>query len=353
MYVGTIHGFCLDLLQTYLYKFLKYSVLSEVQQRLLIDRHSNESGLTDLVITTGQRLQRWTDSKLYQKVLSIIREAQIDEAALGDHPVRAAFDKYHALLDKKGYLDYSRIMYEAVVALSGNHDLREKLSARVKYLIVDEYQDVNPLQECLIRLLHDLGAQLCVVGDDDQTIYQWNGSDIDNILSFADRYPGVHKIPLAENFRSSKGVVETAKNVVERNTARLPKSMVSREKQPFKHGDLLCLRFADPDTEAAWIVRKIADMRGVPFEEKGVSRGLAWSDCAILLRSVRGSAAPILQALRAANIPYVVKGMTGLFDTVEVQAASGIFMYLNGEIDRAHLSAVSRPQGRPGGDLQP
>jgi DNA helicase-2/ATP-dependent DNA helicase PcrA len=338
MYVGTIHGFCLDLLQTYLYKFLKYSVLSEVQQRLLIDRHSSESGLTDLVTTTGQRLERWKDSKLYQKVLSIIREAQIDEAALGDHPVRAAFEKYHALLDKKGYLDYSRIMYEAVVALSGNQDLREKLSARVKYLIVDEYQDVNPLQECLIRLLHDLGAQLCVVGDDDQTIYQWNGSDIDNILSFADRYPAVSKIPLAENFRSSKGVVETAKNVVERNAGRLPKSMVSKEKQPFKHGDLLCLRFADPDTEAAWIVRKIADMRGVPFEEKGETRGLAWSDCAILLRSVRGSATPILQALRAANIPYVVKGMTGLFDTAEVQAATGIFFYLVGEINRANLT---------------
>lgn len=338
MYVGTIHGFCLDLLQTYLYQFLKYSVLSEVQQRLLIDRHSIESGLTDLVTTTGQRLERWKDSKLYQKVLSIVREAQIDEAALGGHPVRAALEKYHALLDKKGYLDYSRILYEAVMALVENQELRDKLAGRVKYLIVDEYQDVNPLQECLIRLLHGLGAQLCVVGDDDQTIYQWNGSDIGNILSFSERYPDVCKISLAENFRSSRGVVDTAKNVVERNADRLAKSMVSKEKQPFKHGDLLCLRFADPEKEAAWIVRKIADMRGVPFEEKGVIRGLAWSDFAILLRSVKGSGAPFLQALRAANIPYVVKGMTGLFDTAEVQAAAGIFRYQAGEIDRNALS---------------
>lgn len=338
MYVGTIHGFCLDMLQTYLFKFLKYSVLSEVQQRLLIDRHSNESGLTDLTTINGQRLQRWKDSRLYQKLLSIVREAQIDEDALGSHPIRTALAKYHTLLDKKGYLDYSRILYEAVVALSGNQELREKLAARVKYLIVDEYQDVNPLQECLIRLLHDLGAQLCVVGDDDQTIYQWNGSDIENILNFADRYPAVHKIPLAENFRSSKGIVETAKSVVERNAVRLPKSMVSKEKQSFKHGDMLCLRFANPETEASWIIQKITDMRGVPFDESGVTRGLAWSDCAILLRSVRGSAAPILQALREANIPYIVKGMTGLFDTQEVQAATGIFLYLNGEINREMLS---------------
>jgi len=337
MYVGTIHGFCLDMLQTYLFKFLKYTVLSEVQQRLLIDRHSKESGLSDLLTTTGQRLQRWKDSKLYQKVLSIIREAEIDETALGDHPIKAALGKYHALLDKKRYLDYSRILFEAVAALRDNQELQEKIASRVKYLIVDEYQDVNPVQERLIKQLHDLGAQLCVVGDDDQTIYQWNGSDVDNILKFANRYPGVHKIPLAENFRSSKGIVESAKSVVERNSGRLSKDMVSKEKQLFKHGDMLCLRFADPDTEAAWIVRKIIDMRGIRFEETGVTRGLSWADCAILLRSVRGSATPIIQALRAANIPYVVKGMTGLFDTAEVKAAAGIFSYLVGEIDRVLL----------------
>lgn len=340
MFVGTIHGFCLDILQTYLFKYLKYSVLSEVQQRLLIDRHSKESGLSDLTTTTGQSLQRWKDSKLYQKVLSIVREAQIDEAALGKHPVRAALVKYHALLDKKGYLDYSRILYDAVKALAANQELREKLSARVKYLIVDEYQDVNPLQECLIKQLHDLGAQLCVVGDDDQTVYQWNGSDIGNILSFNTRYSGVRQVPLAENFRSSKGVVETARNVVERNANRLSKVMVSKEKQAFRHGDLLCLNFPSPDQEAAWIIQKLSEMRGIPFTEKDVTRGLAWSDCAILLRSVKNSAPPILQALRAANIPYIVKGMAGLFDTVEVQAAVGIFRYLVGEENRDELAAL-------------
>lgn len=177
MFVGTIHGFCLDMLQTNLFKYLKYSVLSEVQQRLLIDRHSKESGFSDLATTDGKPLLWRIDSKLYQKILAIVREAQINEAAFGNHPVRAALAKYHSLLDRKGYLDYSRILYDAVSALVADQELRKKLAARVKYLIVDEYQDVNPLQECLIKQLHDLGAQLCVVGDDDQTIYQWNGSD--------------------------------------------------------------------------------------------------------------------------------------------------------------------------------
>ena len=339
MYVGTIHGFCLEMLQTYLFRFLKYSVLSEVQQRLLIDRYSNDSGLTDLVTTTGQRLSRWKDSKLYQKVLSIVREAQIDNSYISEHPINTALEKYHAVLDRKRYLDYSRILYEAVIALRVNLELKNKIASRVKYLIVDEYQDVNPLQEELIRQLHELGAQLCVVGDDDQTIYQWNGSNVDNILNFANRYPNVYKIPMAENFRSSKGIVETAKSVVERNTVRLPKDIISKEKQSFKYGDMLCLRFDDTNSEADWIAKKIIEMRGIRLEEEGKNRGLTWRDCAILLRTVKGSATPIIHSLRAANIPYIVKGMTGLFDTAEVKAAAGIFYYLVGEID--HMSLLN------------
>ncbi len=211
------------------------------------------------------------------------------------------------------------------------------MAARIKFLIVDEYQDVNPLQECLIQLLHGLGAQICVVGDDDQTIYQWNGSDIANIVEFAQRYLAVFQVPLDDNFRSSKGVVETARSVVERNGGRLSKRMRSQEQQIFDYGDLLSLKFASLEEEAQWITKKIQDLRGIPFTEKSQTRGLTWSDCAILLRSVRNSAAPILMALRRAGIPYVVKGMNGLFDTPEVKAAVSIFYYLNDEIDRQAL----------------
>lgn len=342
MFVGTIHGFGLDLLQSYLFRFLKYSVLSEVQQRLLIDRNSNRSGLRDLTTHDGKQLERWKDSKLYMKILSLVREAQIDEGALGDHPVRQALDKYKTLLHDHRYLDYSMILTEAVEALMSDAGLRQKMADRVKYLIVDEYQDVNPLQEDLIRLLHDLGAQLCVVGDDDQTIYQWNGSDIANIVGFADRYPGVRRIALAENFRSSEGVVESARQVVARNDGRLKKRMQSAGTQSFQHGDLLSLKFDNPTSEAQWIARKIKEMRGMPFTENGETRGLSWSDCVILLRSVKNSAGHILDALREAGIPYVVKGMAGLFGTTEIQAACAIFHYLAGNASMTDLEQAWR-----------
>jgi len=337
MYVGTIHGFCLDLLQTYEHRFLKYSVLSDVQQRLLIDRHSKQSGLTDLTTRDGKPLKRWVDSRLYQRLLSMVREAVIDEQALGDHPIRAALDNYNALLHSKRFLDYSMLLTEAVQAIATDQPLRNKLTERLRYLIVDEYQDVNPLQEALIKQLHDLGAQVCVVGDDDQTIYQWNGSDIDNILSFAERYPAVTRIAMGDNFRSSPGVVDTGRRVAEGNQARLPKDMQSRNSQTFDQGDLLALGFDSPEAEAAWIADRIQALRGQPFTERDDTRGLTWSDCAILLRSVKNSGQSIVDALRDAGIPYLIRGMNRLFETPEIQAARAIFYYLNDEISQAEL----------------
>lgn len=337
MYVGTIHGFCLDLLQSYEHRYLKYSVLSDVQQRLLIDRHSQESGLSDLVTHDGKPLKRWVDSKLYQKVLSMVREAEIDEAELGDHPIRQALAKYAGLLDRKRYLDYSTLLTEAVQSLATDGNLQGKMAERVKFLIVDEYQDVNPLQETLITLLHRLGAQVCVVGDDDQTIYQWNGSDIGNILGFRERYPAVAQIEMGDNFRSSRGVVDSARRVAEGNAGRLPKTMQSRDQQPYEQGDLLALGFRSPEEEAAWIVGKIQALRGRPFVENDETRGLTWSDCAILLRSVKNSAEPIVAALRKAGVPYLIKGMNRLFETREIEAARAIFYYLNDEIGAHEL----------------
>src|SRR3989449_4986728 len=99
----------------------------------------------------------------------------------------------------------------------------------IRYVVVDEYQDVNPLQERLVRGLVRFGANLCVVGDDDQTIYQWRGSQVANIVSFSQRYAGVQQVVLDDNFRSSKGVVELGRSIADRIPAaeRLAKKMVA------------------------------------------------------------------------------------------------------------------------------
>ncbi len=335
MYVGTIHGFCLDLLQRYDTEYLKYDILDEVQQRLFIDRYHQQCGMASL------GLKRWVESSVFIRLLGVLRESSPDPKAKGLKVAREALETYQSLLEEHRYLDYDEVLVQAVALLLSRPDVRERVAERIKYLTVDEYQDVNPIQEALIRTLHDLGANLCVVGDDDQNIYQWRGSDVSTILTFAERYPNVDQITLAENFRSTDSVVKSARACIEHNEKRLPKAMSSSRKRPAERGDLVCLAFDTPEEEATWIADKVLAMRGVPYtEDDGRTRGLSWSDCAVLLRSVRHCARPIVDALRDRGIPHLVTGMTGLFDTPEAQAAVAVFQYMDHEIEEADLAAA-------------
>lgn len=341
MYVGTIHGYCLQFLQDYLFKFLKYSVLSDVQNNLLVARNSQKSGLkqTELLNDKGCLSRGSRDVKIFVEIMNVVREDHVDFDEL-PKPIVTALEMYTQLLDEHRYLDYSRIQLEAVQALTDTEDesclkAQKKIADQIKYVIVDEYQDVNPLQEDLIRRLHDLGAKVCVVGDDDQTIYQWRGSEVRNILEFEDRYPDVKTVKMGDNFRSSRAVVDAGRQIAETNIERLPKPAHAAGHQPYDRGDLLALRFDGPEEEAQWIADKIRKMRGVVFEDRPNSpgRGLTWSDCAILLRSVKNSAGPIIEALNEADIPYIVKGFSNLFDNAEVQAAVRLFDYVAGEAE--------------------
>ena len=330
MFVGTIHAYCLNLLQSPpLYRYLKYRVLTDVRQRLLIDRYSQQSGLTRVPLLSGGTLQRWKDSRLYQQLLAICAEGEVDRKTLPPE-VANAIDDYTSLAHSKKYLDYSMIISEALEAVRKNTVLRQKLSDSVKYLVVDEYQDVNPVQEDLIRELHDLGANLCVVGDDDQTIYQWRGSEVRNIIEFDKRYAAVKRVPLNDNFRSSKGIVLAARRVIEANPERLPKKMESTDAQPYARGDLLALTFRSPEEEARWVAEKIKALHGTEYRDKPIAppRGLTFGDFAVLLRSVRHDAGAILSALDTAGIPYIVGGMNGLFDTPEIDAIRKTFFFL-------------------------
>lgn len=338
MFVGTIHAFCLELLKSESPKHLKFEVLNEVQQGLFVDRNSRQSGLTTSADLNGVPLKRYRDTGYYVTALSLLREAERDDAELGGCSVLGGLSSYQALLDAKSYFDYSSILEEAVGLLTTDNGVRARLAERVKYVIVDEYQDVNPVQEAIAWSLHELGARICVVGDDDQTIYQWRGSHVANILTFDQRYPDVEQVPLEDNFRSSDGVVETARVFIEQNTARLTKAMKPTGAQPYENGDIVALSFGDPDAEAQHIADTIRSLRGVAFTEDGVERGLSWSDMAILLRSVKANAEPITRALQVAGIPFVVTGMTNLFGTAEAEAARQLFYFI---ADRPGVDATA------------
>ena len=340
MFVGTMHAFCLDLIKTEDPEFLKYDVLNDVQQTLFINRYSRQSGLTKSTTLKNSPLRRYIDTGNYISALSILREAELNSENLSDCSVMDGLKCYQSLLGEKRFLDYSSILAEAEMMLRTNEDIRTRLSQRVEYVIVDEYQDINPVQESIIRSLHEIGANVCVVGDDDQTIYQWRGTDVQNILKFKYRYPNVKQIRLEDNFRSSEGIIDVAQAFIQQNPNRLPKSMSHRGNHTYHDGDIVALNFETPEKEAQHIAETIDSLCGVAFEEDGQSRGLSWSDMAILLRSVKNSGEPIAKALKAAEIPYVVTGMTNLFETPEAEASRQLFYYMANWIDDCDLEAA-------------
>lgn len=333
MYIGTVHAFCLDLLTAEVPKYLKFDVLNEVQQSLFINRHSNQSGLTGSTDLAGLSLKRYRDTPYYLSAISILREADSDDEALGNCSVLAGLEGYRSLLDDTRHLDYPAIIEAAVEVLNLEPALKTRLSERIKHVIVDEYQDLNPIQEAIVWSLHELGAKVCVVGDDDQTIYQWRGSSVQGILTFEKRYAKVTTVKLEEDFRSSGGIVETARPFIEQNTERLQKKMQPTDAQDYEEGDIVALSFAEPGQEAAYIAQNLQALRGIAIKEPTKDdpkrmRGISWSDMAILLRSVRKNGEPITRALDAAKIPYVIAGMNNLFGTAEAEAARQLFYFL-------------------------
>ncbi len=338
LYVGTIHGYCLELLKSEVPEYLKFEVLNEVQLSLFVDRHSKVSGLTQSTTLNGIPLKRYVDTRNYIAALSILREDNAsDSALLTANSVAGNRVNYEQLLHGRGYLDYSGILAEAVKELHGNDGLRHRLTGRLRHVIVDEYQDVNPVQEAVVGELHSIGASICVVGDDDQTVYQFRGSDVQNILGFADRYRPVTSVRLEENFRSSEGIVAVARYFIRRVVPRLDKEMKSTDAQPYEPGDIVALGLDSPDEEADYIAHTCKALHGAVVRAGANQRGMAWSDMAILLRSVRGTGKPIAEALKRVGVPYIVTGMDNLFEQSEAEAARQLFYYLASKTDETSL----------------
>lgn len=348
MYIGTMHAFCLNLLQTHVPETFTYGVLTEITQRLFIDRHSRASGLTTCPTSSPGTpvLRRYVHSKLYAQIMSILQEDEVHLALL-PAAVRESVDGYRDLLGKHAYFDYTSMLHAAVTLLEDNDPgsadpARDHVREIVRYVVVDEYQDVNPLQERLIDALVQFGANLCVVGDDDQTIYQWRGSEVGNILTFAERHPGVEKVVLAENFRSSEGIVTLGQRVAAGipDGQRLPKAMEYASHQRWSRGDIVAVSRDSPADEATWICDRILELRGLPFVDApdGEMRGLSWSDVAVLFRSVAHDAGPLVEEMGRRGIPYVVKGLTRLFGAPEIQAVVALFRYMVGDATAAEVT---------------
>ena len=320
MYVGTIHGFCLKMLQEYITEFQKFTVLDEIKTKLYIEKNYNTCGMQDL------DLKIYSETNLFLSVMSTLNENWF-ERDKWNNKTQAAVKKYKDVFYEKNYFDYSLILQEMLNQLENNKEFSRLITEKVKYLTVDEYQDTNPIQERLIHFLKQGGCNLCIVGDDDQTIYQFRGSDPENILTFKERY-GIEKyIVLDTDYRSSEAIIDIAKRVIINNTKRLSKQMVSGALFQYEDGDTVYREFEETEDEYNFIAERIERLHEV---------GIKYSEMAVLLRK-RKHGPELAKIFDRYEIPYIIEGVNELFTTPECMAAKGIFDYLSEAIGMMEL----------------
>ncbi len=334
MFIGTIHGWCLKALSDNELGYQKFSVLDEIKLKLFIDKNYNSIGMKDIfkIGSPNIKMKIFSDTSRFIQIMNIIRESDLD-CKLPEY-ILSAKKNYENTLKENGYFDFSMIMTEAYEKLKDKGSMLYKvIEEKLKYLIVDEYQDVNPIQEKIINEIHNISkCNVTVVGDDDQNIYQWRGSNSKFLKEFDEKYSNnspVLSLKLVKNYRSSKGITGLAKLFIENNENRIIKEMISAERQEFvRDEDILYNEFDEIEDENKDIIEKIEQLRGIAFNDHGETRGLDYSDFCILLRTWKKSES-IAEVLERNNIPYITAGVNQLFDKKEVKAALSIFLYLN------------------------
>lgn len=250
-------------------------------------------------------------------VLGAISRAKGDGLTLGEYTDQAvsfreraiarAWALYEQALRQDGAVDFDDLLLKAVELLRTHPAIREAYHKRWRYILIDEYQDTNVIQDQLADLLVGADKNICVVGDPDQTIYGWRGAKIENILHFERKYPGAKSVPLEENYRSSKNILDAANHLIANNPNRPEKNLTTAKGA----GEQLSLYIAgDGGDEALFVARKIRELCG------GSARP---QDIAVLYRANFQSRA-IEEKLLSADIPYQVLG-TRFFERKEVKDA--------------------------------
>lgn len=221
--------------------------------------------------------------------------------------IASIFDEYEGTLRRQNALDFDDLLLEAVRLLQHDEAVREKYNRLLSYVMVDEYQDTNRSQYELMRLLTERRGNVCVVGDEDQTIYSWRGANIQNVLDFEKDFPGAKVIKLEQNYRSTKNILEAASALVSNNSERMGKWL--RTDSPA--GKLIGLHPAfDSEGEAEFIAESI----------EGYLVESAEFEIAVLYRTNMQSR-QIEEALRRRRIQYAIVGGTSFYQRPEIKDA--------------------------------
>lgn len=241
--------------------------------------------------------------------------------------IAQAYELYQQRLMTSDAMDFDDLICYTIKLFEQNQDVLEFYQRRFKYIMVDEYQDTNKSQYRLISLLSQARNNLCVVGDDDQSIYRFRGATIENILSFENEFKGAVVIRLEQNYRSTGTILDAANNVIKNNIERKGKTLWTENPQ----GERITVHTAPNEREEAmFIARTILD---------GVAAGRNFSDYAILYRMNAQSNA-VEQALSRSGVPHRVIGGHRFYDREEIKDMTSYLQVINNPHDDIRLRRI-------------
>ncbi len=338
--MGTFHSVCVHLIRPYAAQLgytSAFTIYDTADSKSLLKAICKERGLDEKIYKPSAVLGRISMAKnrcispaqygANQHLLKEDREARMYELA-------TVYSIYQSRLMAANAMDFDDILINMLRLMDTCQEARDRYQQQFKYILVDEYQDTNYVQYLLVNRLAQPQQNICVVGDDAQSIYSFRGADISNILNFQRQYPETKLFKLERNYRSTRNIVNAANSLIHNNVYQIKKNVYSEGEE----GTPVGLKpFVDDRAEATGIVEMI--MR----EKRNTNRNLSYEDIAVLYRTNAQSRA-FEGELRKNNIPYRIYGGTSFYQRKEIKDTLAYFrLAVNPKDNEALLRALSFP----------
>jgi DNA helicase-2/ATP-dependent DNA helicase PcrA len=325
MTVCTFHSLCVRLLRGGIEK-LGY------KRNFTIFTYSDQVGLMKQLIVRKGGADEKVKAETVLAAVSKVKNAGIDPGVIEDDFFASLGRAYQNELRAQNAVDFDDLLVLAEQLLREHHDVRDQFREKFRRVTVDEFQDTNSLQMRLLQQLVGKPYHVCVVGDDDQSIYGWRGAEVANILQFERFFPNPKIIRLEENYRSTEAILHTANSLIRRNTGRREKILRATRAggEPVR-----AVAMPGDDEEAEFIAEEI-------LAEKASGKR-PWEDFAVLFRT-NGQSRKLEEAFRERKIPYRMVGAQSFFDRKEVRDVLAYCQVVaNPESDVALLRILNSP----------
>ncbi|MDT8447968.1 MAG: UvrD-helicase domain-containing protein [bacterium] len=326
--ITTFHSLCVRILREYI------DLLGYQKDFVIFDTSSQQQCLKNVLEELDLDSSQANVKALFFEIMKHKGEGTLPETLKQQQgnpmvqQIGQIYAEYNSHLKDYNALDFEDILYKALELFDHHSEALEPVRDRWRYLMVDEYQDTNRVQYRIIKELALKRRQLCVVGDDDQSIYGWRGADIRNILDFQKDFPDCEVIRLEQNYRSTQVILDAANSVIENNSERMAKQLWTSDQSGDK---LTWVNATNTQEEMDEVLHQMQVFR--------ISKSAKWSDCAFLYRSNFMSRA-IEEALREKGIPYQLVGGVKFFDRKEVQDCIAYMRFLHNPKDEVSLFRI-------------